>query len=417
MKINERLRSQLEYVRQSVPFYRDNRVCDSSSLDSFPLINKKNILSEYSNFISEDLGIRKNKLVKLLENPTVRQGDSFNEVYEFDNIIIEQTTGTSGIPFRCAKTKSERSAISLEMWKTRRKIDKQLTIQNLFSFNHTGINRENPNPNDFNLDHVINLYKKVEFSKSRWLHASPNTIEKHVDILKNHRDKLSLSDLHYIEFTGNHYSDETKKKIENFFNVKIVNQYGCIETWAMAMSCNKGHLHVNETLVHIELLDDNDKIINQLDQPGRVFVTSLINKAFPIIRYQTGDFAKFVDTECSCNQKGPVIQILEGREINLIKGLSNKVFGNVLFHKILQRTIFEIPAGKNIKYIQITQPTLNSFLIEINEFKDVNKVVQEIINLTKERLNKDFLFEIKILSENMIYKRRTEKGHLFLCKC
>lgn len=409
--------AQINYIVNNIPYYHCYSKKKNLNLEELPVVNKLQIRDHYADFISDELGCMKASLVNILEKPIIKYGESYNEIYSFDRFIIEETTGTSGTPFRCVKSVKERTMIAIEMWKQRKLLDNKINIYNFFQFNHTGINMVNPQAYNYNSEHIYNLYKTIEENQIRWIHSSPFPLVKHIEIIRKNDFKLNFAKLKYIECTGNHYSEEIKKYIEDFFDVKLVNQYGSIETWEIATSCNENNLHINENLIKVELLDEKGSVITENDKYGKVVVTTLINKVFPFIRYDTGDYAIYRKKTCKCANEGRVLQLLEGRDANVIKGLPEKIFGNILFHKIVQRIVHEIPEAQRIKYIQIFQIDINMICININDFDGIEKVVDRFKNLTQERLSKRFEFKIRLLSQHEISSKRFEKPNLFLCKC
>lgn len=39
-----------------------------------------------------------------------------------DNVIVEMTTGTTGVPLRCPKSRTERNDLALTLWRNRRQL-------------------------------------------------------------------------------------------------------------------------------------------------------------------------------------------------------------------------------------------------------------------------------------------------------
>lgn len=66
------------------------------------------------------------------------------------------------------------------------------------------------------------------------------------------------------------------------------------EEWRIDMATDAVYAVVQEASI-IELLDDNRAVIREPGVPGHVFVTSLIRKLQPVIRYPLGDMASWVD--------------------------------------------------------------------------------------------------------------------------
>jgi len=105
-----------------------------------------------------------------------------------------------------------------------------------------------------------------------------------------------------------------RKEIEQSFNCKVLNRYGCEELSLIASECShqKG-LHLNTDLHYVEILK-----MSPGDEFGTLIVTDLRNYAMPFIRYRVGDIGAFSETSCSCGRTQPLLKQLQGRESEFI---------------------------------------------------------------------------------------------------
>lgn len=88
--------------------------------------------------------------------------------------------------------------------------------------------------------------------------------------------------------------------------------YGAVEGGRLAFGCGASRaLHVRPDAVHIEILRDGRRAAP--GETGHVFITSLINTAMPIIRYELGDLAAWVPGVCPCGSWWPRLVIHQGR--------------------------------------------------------------------------------------------------------
>jgi phenylacetate-CoA ligase len=88
--------------------------------------------------------------------------------------------------------------------------------------------------------------------------------------------------------------------------------YGAVEGGRLAFGCGASRaLHVRPDAVHIEILRDGRRAAP--GETGQVFITSLINTAMPIIRYELGDLAAWVPGACPCGSWWPRLAIHQGR--------------------------------------------------------------------------------------------------------
>ena len=318
----------LRFVSENIPYYK--RMGKEAGLADYPIVNKYLIRDHYEDFLPVNLPTGdKEEILKVLKGNFNKKGKSINEVYDFGKYTFEETTGTSGIPFRVVKSKEDRVRAGLSVWKKRREIDPYVSPGNLLRFNHTGIHDVNLEPYNYDEKHIMELYDFVDKSGARWLHVSPNPLTEHVKILQR-ANKFRFKDLKYIECTGNFYSNEQKELFEETFHAKVINQYGSIETWPLAYSCDNGKMQVLNNRF-IEILDDDGRPITESDTIGNIVITCLDLHTLPFVRYKIGDYGKWADSKCFAAGASQVIEIIPGRDFNIIKGLEKKSFGNIFF--------------------------------------------------------------------------------------
>lgn len=411
----DKLNKLLQYAVTNIPAYGQykNKKLD---IEVFPVVTKAEIKSNYSEYLSDEYLNDKERIVNVLEGKFEKLNSSYNEVYEFDNYIFEETTGTSGVPFRVVKTKSERIRASLSIWKHRKYYDDSVDTQNLFCLNHLGLHDQDKGTYNFTEENIVKLYKEIEESNARWLHVSPNPLYEHIKILQKGKVSYNFSKIKYIECTGNYYNNQQEKLFHDYFGAEIVNQYGSIETWGIAMSCKNKDLHVLQDNVYLELLDENNQIIDDYDKIGYVTVTTLNQRLMPLIRYQNGDLAMWKKNLCSCGICSPVLELAPGRKVHLIRGIDDRIFGNIFFMKVIQRAVRECKEMDTLTYVQVIQTAENEFTVYANKLNNNDQFVESIKNLTEQLLKKTYQFKTVILTDDLLLTKRSEKVNLFLCK-
>lgn len=96
----------IQHISKKVPFYAIRFSSSTLDIAAFPIIKKEILKHHYADFISDDLCKDKPQLVKFLQEPFVPENYVIEKPFS-KNIIIEWTSGSSGIPFKCLKTKQE----------------------------------------------------------------------------------------------------------------------------------------------------------------------------------------------------------------------------------------------------------------------------------------------------------------------
>ncbi len=418
------LSEQIEYVTSNIPYYQKLKLKKTDRFTDFPIIQKTEIKNNYSSFISTQFNDQKRELIKDLESESITKRYYVDEAFS-NNIIIETTSGTTGFRFKCPKTIEERTRIGFTVWRQRWGVDPKINPKNFFAFHHTGQNEHPFDILDPNPKTIGNLYKYVANQKPRWLHAPPRMLKEEIKIINANDIKINLPELAAIECAGHFLDHTTKKEIEDFFNVMVVDQYGLIETWPIALTCRHGQFHLNANNVYLELIDENDDVIEEYNKSGRVVVTSLISKLLPFMRYLTGDYAYYEKKKCKCKLDGKCFTLLQGRESNLIKGKSDLTFGNLIFEQILGNLYRENDQNKNqkgfkahtINFIQVVQTSENTFELYTNLLDQTELFYDRFVEHSKKLLGNDAQIKHIILKNIEIETKISLKPELFVRKC
>ncbi len=148
-----------------------------------------------------------------------------------------------------------------------------------------------------------------------YLQMFPSNLEALLPILEARG--AELPGLHYFRTMGEQLPDRIRETVRSQLGRKIVDAYSTQEVGLIAMQCPEtDHYHLVQDMVFTEILRDDGSPCDA-GEIGRVVVTDLFNPAFPLIRYEVGDFAE-MGAPCPCGRAWPVITRVMGRVRNLI---------------------------------------------------------------------------------------------------
>ena len=91
--------------------------------------------------------------------------------------------------------------------------------------------------------------------------------------------------------------------IEKAFNTRFRENYGTAELGTVAFDCqNNRAQHLLEQFFIVEILRDGRPVAD--GELGEIYVTDLVNRASPLIRYAVGDVGQTVSGRCDCGFQG-----------------------------------------------------------------------------------------------------------------
>ncbi len=156
-------------------------------------------------------------------------------------------------------------------------------------------------------------------------------------------------------------SPKDRDLIEDRFNAKVFNHYKLRElgTVAAECDCHQG-MHINAENYLVEILDKKGKPAKP-GQMGDIVITDLNNRCMPLIRYKTGDRARFVsDTRCGCGRELPRIDSIEGRPQSMLFGHGDRFLTGSFFTHMIKDYEFAI---RKFKVVQTKPGKLDLYII------------------------------------------------------
>lgn len=180
--------------------------------------------------------------------------------------------------------------------------------------------------------------------------------------------------LNCIVTTSEILTDHHRRLISEVFHTRVFNEYGSGELGSIAHECEEGSLHVSAENMIVEVLSGDSPC--DAGETGELVVTELNNRATPLIRYRTGDFASLATRQCKCGRILPVIENLFGRVYDTLRNRRGK-----LFHGEFIVYIFEEAQRRNlgIKAFQVAQEDLQTFRIRIVPGQGYGRETEEFI--------------------------------------
>jgi phenylacetate-CoA ligase len=196
--------------------------------------------------------------------------------------------------------------------------------------------------------------------------------------------------------------ESDKKLLEATFGVPVINEYGASELDLIAFTNLKDKFVVNSETLFVEIVDEQGRpVVN--GQPGRIVITSLYNKAHPMIRYDIGDTG-ILDTKST--MKTPILQTLIGRTNDIAKLPSGKTVPGLTFYYVTKSVIED---DGNVKEFVIEQTAIDTFkIIYVSE----NTLTNRETEFMKKALLKYLENDLNLVFERVKVLDRSRRGKL-----
>jgi phenylacetate-CoA ligase len=152
------------------------------------------------------------------------------------------------------------------------------------------------------------------------------------------------------------YSEEVRRRLEEFYGFKAYNSYGLSEMNGpgVAFECPyQDGMHIWEDSYFVEVIDPKTLEPVPDGTYGELVLTSLNREGMPLIRYRTKDLTRIVPGVCSCGRVHRRLDRMQGRsdDMFIIKGVN-------IFPVQVEQVLMTIPEVGN-NYVIILRKDSN----------------------------------------------------------
>lgn len=211
-----------------------------------------------------------------------------------------------------------------------------------------------------------NTIRQLKFMKdfhTTVLHATPSYLL-HI-YTKLEEGEISLNELCLKKaFVGAEpHSENTRKKIENLFNIDVYNSYGLSEMNGPGVGFEclaKQGMHVWEDNYILEVINSDNGALLADGEEGEIVFTTLKRQATPLLRYRTKDLSSVYTNECSCGRTHRRIARIKGRsdDMLIINGVN-------IYPSQIEEVIMKIPEmGTNYQICLESRGSLDSLIVK-----------------------------------------------------
>jgi phenylacetate-CoA ligase len=203
------------------------------------------------------------------------------------------------------------------------------------------------------------------------------------------KDANSLA-LKAILVVGEPLTKETRGLLEGAFHVDVTAGYGPSDVMGpgIAFECRrKDGLHISEDHLLLEIVEPDGGAPCDPGQAGEVVLTTLTARAFPLIRFRTGDLASAMEKTCACGRTlarmtgitGHTGEVLTIRGVKvhpaqierILKGISGALSPRFLIHLFKE---------KHLDMIEIWLEMTDAI------FSDEVKVVEKVLTRLRQQM-------------------------------
>lgn len=128
-----------------------------------------------------------------------------------------------------------------------------------------------------------------------------------------------------------------RSEFETEFGCQVVDVYSSSEFGIIASECAaRAGLHVHDHILAVEIVDERGQPVVD-GHAGEIVLSSISNRAVPLLRYRTGDIGALTHECCACGQPGPRLHSMTGRRLRSFRLPSGRLVSPASFHHLVDR--------------------------------------------------------------------------------
>jgi phenylacetate-CoA ligase len=167
-------------------------------------------------------------------------------------------------------------------------------------------------------DALMALFDRLQAYRPAMIYGYPSILSLLAEAALQQDRRFDDGSLKVIFCTAEKLYEHQRQLIEQAFQTPVANGYGSRDAGFIAHECPAGSLHLSAEDIVVEILDDQQNPV-PAGTPGEIVVTHMATRAFPMIRYRTGDIGRLAAEACACGRQLPVLADVIGRANDLLR--------------------------------------------------------------------------------------------------
>jgi phenylacetate-CoA ligase len=171
----------------------------------------------------------------------------------------------------------------------------------------------------------------------------PSAIAQLARHVRTHHRDAPAQLVPFVKLGGEQVYDFQREEIANHLGARVFESYGSTEMGPIAHECPLGSRHVMADHVRLEIFDGDAPA--PVGQFGDLVLTSLFNRAMPLVRCRIGDRGRLSPDPCPCGLPHPVLSELVGRAADMFTTADGRLVHGSELGRRLQLFLSQAPLG------------------------------------------------------------------------
>jgi phenylacetate-CoA ligase len=220
------------------------------------------------------------------------------------------------------------------------------------------------------------------------LHATPNYMLHIMLKLDEFGCALDELNLKKVFLGAEPYTENTRRKIEEFYHIDAYNCYGLSELNGpgVAMECvHKNDPHIWEDSYFVEIIDPVTGDVLKDGEEGELVLTTLRREATPLLRYRTRDLTRLHTSPCPCGRTHRRIARITGRSDDMLIINGVNVFPSQIEEVLMKRP----EVGTNYQIVVDQHESLDRLTVKVELYAKLFEGDIKVLEQLRDQMKHD----------------------------
>ncbi len=239
-------------------------------------------------------------------------------------------------------------------------------------------------------DKLRGFVHEIRRMRPKMLFGYPSALAHVAGFAKQYELRMDDLGIKVAFVTAEQLQEEQRARISSVFGCAVANGYGARDAGFIAHECQAGSMHICAEDIVVETLDPQGRPVDP-GCPGEIVITHTATRAFPFVRYRTGDVGVLSDEPCACGRGLPILKSVLGRTTDFIVAQDGTVMHGLALIYILR----DMPEVDSFKILQESRNLVRVQIVPKEHW--AAEYGEHIEKGFARRLGKDVTIEIELV--------------------
>lgn len=218
---------------------------------------------------------------------------------------------------------------------------------------------------DLTTESVRAYFETMRRFRGRYIYGIPSVLFTICRIMKDLG--LDGKDLRidFVVCTSETLYPHQRAFIQETFDCRVIDEYGCNEIGLIALECPEGGMHLSMESILAEFVERGAG-----PEHAEILLTNLDSFSMPLLRYRIGDTGQLLKKRCPCGRQLDIMDFDAGRVLSVLMAADGHFIAGSVFCYIAFDIIMKHGGIKDFRVVQKARDAMEITLVRDAAFRD-----------------------------------------------